>query len=129
MASNKFNYSDDMVQDNSLQGKDEDKAILRHQRLEQRNDALANEFRNLKPEISNAYNTLCNLVEKSDELSDKTLTLLKFLKTALPLRLTDKDRKALQDGLHSIADNAISKIRKERERAEKEIRKNNCRIS
>lgn len=129
MASNKFDYSNDMVQDNSLQGKDEDKAILRHQRLEQRNDALANEFRDLKPEISNAYNTLCNLVGKSDVLSEKMLAIRDLLETALPLRLTEEDWKALQDGLHGIAKNAVSKIRKERERVEDEIRRNGSRVS
>lgn len=52
-----------------------------------------------------------------------------FLKTALPVRLSDEDKKALQNELHGIADNAVSEIHKERERTEKEIRKNNSRVS
>lgn len=129
MANKKFDYSNDMVQNDTLQNINEDREDLRHQRLEQRNNALANEFRNLKPEIGRAYNQLCNLVEKSGVLSETMLNLLELLKTTLPLRLADEDRKALRDGLHGIADNAVSKIRKERERAEDEIRKNDRRVS
>lgn len=82
---------------------------MRHQRLEQRNNALANEFRDLKPEIGRAYNQLCNLVEKSGVLSETILNLLELLKTALPVKLTDADKKTLQNELHAIADNAVSK--------------------
>ncbi len=53
-----------MVQGNNRQGENENREILRHQRLEQRNNALASEFRDLKLEIGRAYNQLCNLVEK-----------------------------------------------------------------
>lgn len=129
MANKKFVYSNDMVQENDPQNENESKEILRHQRLEQCNNALTNEFRNLKPEISRAYNLLCNLVEKSSVLSETMLNLLEFLRTALPVRLTDEDKKALQDELHGISDNVISKIRKERERIENDIRKNDSRIS
>ena len=129
MANKKFDYSDDMVQGNNRQGENENREILRHQRLEQRNNALANEFRDLKPEIGRAYNQLCNLVEKSSVLSETMLNLLELLKTALPVRLSDGDKKALQNELHGIADNAVVKIHKERERTEKEIRMNNSRIS
>ncbi len=118
-----------MVQDNNVQGENESKEILRRQRLEQRNNALANEFRDLKPEIGRAYNQLCNLAEKSGALSETMLSLLELLKTALPVRLTDEDRKALRDELHGIADNAVMKIRKERERMEHDIRRNASRIS
>ena len=117
-----------MSQVNEPQDENESKAILRYQRLEQRNNTLANEFRDLKPEIGRAYNCLCNLVEKSGALSGTMLNLLDLLKTALPVRLTDADKKALQDELHSIADNTVLKIRKERERVENGIRKNDNRI-
>ena len=129
MANKKFDYSNDMAQDNNPHNESESKAILRYQRLEQRNNELANEFRDLKPEIGRAYNCLCNLVEKSGILSETMLGLLELLKTALPVRLSDTDKKALQDELHTIADNAISKIRKERERMENDIRRNDNRIS
>lgn len=129
MANKKFDYSNDMMQGNDSHNESESKAILRYQRLEQRNDALANEFRDLKPEIGRAYNCLCNLVEKSGVLSETMLGLLDLLKTALPVKLSDEDKKALQDELHAIADNAVSKIRKERERMENDIRRNGNRIS
>lgn len=116
-------------QDITPQNGNNDREELRHRQLEQRNDALANEFRDLKPEIGRAYNQLCNLVEKSGVLSETILNLLELLKTALPVRLSDEDKKALQDELHGIAYHAVTKIRKERERAEKEIRKNNWYIS
>lgn len=129
MANKKFDYSNDMVQGSNGQGETESREILRHQCIEQRNNALANEFRDLKPEIGRAYNQLCNLVEKSSVLSETMLNLLELLKTTLPVRLSDEDKKALQNELHGIADNAVVKIHKERERTEKEIRMNNSRIS
>lgn len=89
----------------------------------------AKEFRDLKPEIGRAYNLLCNLVEKSGILSETMLGMFDLLKTALPVRLSDTDKKALQDGLHTIADNTVSKIRKERERMENDIRRNDNHIS
>lgn len=129
MANKKFDYSNDMAQGDEPQEENENKETLRQQYLEQRSNALANEFRDLKPEIGKAYNLLCNLVEKSDTLSETTLNLFELLKALLPVRLTDEDKKALQDGVHAIADNAVSKIRKERERAENDIRRNESRIS
>lgn len=129
MTNKKFDYSNDMMQDNDSHNESENKAILRYQRLEQRNNALANEFRDLKPEIGRAYNCLCNLVEKSGVLSETMLDLLDLLKTALPVKLSDTNKKTLQDELHAIADNAVSKIRKERERMENDIRRNDNRIS
>ena len=75
-----------------------------------------------------AYNQLCNLVEKSGVLSETILNLLELLKTALPVKLTDADKKTLQNELHAIADNAVSKIRKEHERVGNDIRRNASRI-
>lgn len=129
MANKKFDYSNDMAQGNEPQEENKDKETLRRQHLEERNDALANEFRDLKPEIGRTYNLLCNLVKKSDTLSEAMLNLFELLKAVLPVRLTDEDKKALQDVVHTIADNAVSKIRKERERAENDIRRNDRRIS
>lgn len=106
MKNKKFDYSNDMMQDNDSHNESENKAILRYQRLKQRNNALANEFRDLKPEIGRAYNCLCSLIEKSGAFSKTMLNLLDLLKTALPLRLADADKKALQDELRSIADSA-----------------------
>lgn len=128
MANKKFDYSNDMIQGDVPQDENDNKEILRHQRLKQRNNALAKEFRDLKPEIGRAYNQLCNLVEKSGVLSEIMLNLLELLKTALPVRLSYEDKKALQDELHGIADNAVVKIRKKREKIENDIRSNTCHI-
>lgn len=128
MANKKFDYSNDMIQGDVPQDENDNKEILRHQRLEQRNNALVNKFRDLKPEIGRAYNQLCNLVEKSGVLSETMLNLLELLKTALPVRLADEDGKTLQDELHDIADNVVVKIRKEREKIENDIRRNTCHI-
>lgn len=129
MANKKFDYGNDMIQGDVPQDENDNKEILRHQRLEQRNNALANEFRDLKPEIGRAYNQLCNLVEKSRVLSETILNLLELLKTALPVRLSDEDKKALQDELHGIAYHAVTKIRKEREKVENDINRDTSRIS
>ena len=130
MANKKFDYSNDIAQpDVTPQNGNSDCEELRRRRLEHRNDALAKEFRDLKPEIGRAYNLLCNLVEKSGMLSEKMLGLLELLKTALPLRLTDEDKKTLQAELHCIVDNAVVKICKERERMENDIRRNASHIS
>lgn len=118
-----------MIQGDVPQDENDNKEILRHQRPEQRNNALVNEFRDLKPEIGRAYNQLCNLVEKSGVLSETMLNLLELLKTVLPVRLSDEDKKALQDELHGIAYHAVTKIRKERERVENDINRDTSRIS
>lgn len=136
MANRKYDYSNEMIQPAETSETSDSISVTattveetRRQRLEQRSDALAKEFRSLKPEIARSYNTLCNLVEKSGVLSETIFTMLDLLRTALPLRLTDEDRKALRDGLHAIADNAVSEIRKESERAKNDIRKNDSRVS
>lgn len=101
----------------------------RRQRLEQRNDALANEFRSLKPEIARIYNALCSLIDKSGAFTITMLNLMDLLKTALPVRLMEEDMATLQKEIRTIADNAVLQIRKEREKANDEIRRNNQRMS
>ena len=129
MTGRKYDYSNELAQDTPQSENDERKAEARTRRLEERSTALADEFRDLKPEIGRTYNLLCNLVEKSGVLSETILNLLELLKTALPVRLADEDKKALLDELHGIADNVVAKIRKERERMENDIHRNASRIS
>lgn len=129
MASRKYDYSNELAQDVPQSENEEREVEARTRRLEERSTVLAKEFRDLKPEIGRAYNCLCNLVGKSDALSGTLSNLLDLLRTALPVRLADEDRKALHDEVHSIADNAVSKIRKERERVENDIRGNDNRVS
>ena len=55
MANRKFDYSNDIAQqDITPQNGNSDREELHRRRLEQRNDALAKEFRDLKPEIGRA---------------------------------------------------------------------------
>lgn len=100
----------------------------RRQRLEQRNDALANEFRRLKPEIAEAYRLLNKLIEGIGAYSGTMINLHDLLKASFPVRFTENDIQALLEEVNAIADNAISQIRKEREKADKDIRRNENRI-
>ena len=101
----------------------------RRQRLEQRNDVLANEFRRLKPEIADAHKNLENLITKLEAFSGTMINLHDLLKTSFPIRFSENDIQALREEINGIAGNAVSKIRKERERVEDEIRRNGSRVS
>lgn len=101
----------------------------RRQRLEQRNDALANEFRKLKPEIAEAYRLLNKLIEGIGAYAGTMINLHDLLKASFPIRLAKDDRQALLEEINGIVDNAISHIRREREKADKDIRGNENRIS
>lgn len=101
----------------------------RRERLEQRNDALANEFRRLKPEIAEAHKKLNKLIEGIGAYAGTMINLHDLLKTSFPIRLTKDDIQALLEEVNAIADNAISHIRREREKADNDIRRNEDRIS
>lgn len=101
----------------------------RRQRLEQRNDALANEFRRLKPEIADAHKKLESLIEGIGTYAGTMQNLHDLLKTSFPIRFAENDRQALLEEINGIVDNAISHIRREREKADKDIRGNENRIS
>lgn len=101
----------------------------RRERLEQRNDALANEFRRLKPEIAEAHKKLNKLIEGIGAYAGTMINLHDLLKASFPVRFTENDRQTLLEEINAIADNAISHIRKEREKADKDIRRNENRIS
>lgn len=102
---------------------------VRRQRLEQRNDALANEFRRLKPEIADAHKKLNNLIEGIAAYAGTMQNLHDLLKASFPIRFAENDRQALLEGVNAIADNAISRIRREREKADNDIRRNENHIS
>ena len=140
MANRKYDYSEDVRQPAEAASEmektsetEETTAVsaeeARRQRLEQRNDALANEFRNLKPEIAEAHKKLNKLIEGIGAYTGTMINLHDLLKTSFPIRLTKDDIQALLEEINAIADNAISCIRKEREKADKEIRRNENRIS
>ena len=140
MANRKYDYSEDVRQPADAASETEKTSETeeatavsaeeaRRQRLEQRNDALANEFRRLMPEIAEAYRLLNKLIEGIGAYAGTMQNLHDLLKTSFPIRLTKDDRQALQEEINAIADNAISRIRREREKADRDIRHNENRIS
>lgn len=136
MANKKYDYSEEVQQSaeaTSETAKTSEATRVtseeaRRQRLEQRNDALANEFRKLKPEIAEAYRLLNKLIEGIGAYAGTMINLHDLLKASFPIRLVKDDRQALQEEINSIAENAISCIRREREKADRDIRRNENRI-
>ena len=140
MANRKYDYSEDVRQPAESASEmaktsetEEATAVsaeeARRQRLEQRNDALANEFRRLKPEIAEAYRLLNKLIEGIGAYAGTMINLHDLLKTSFPIRFTENDIQALLDEINAIVDNAISRIRIESKKADKDIRRNENRIS
>ena len=140
MANRKYDYSEDVRQPAEAASEvaktsetEEATAVsaeeARRQRLEQRNDALANEFRKLKPEIAEAYRLLNKLIEGIGAYAGTMINLHDLLKASFPIRLAKDDRQSLLEEINGIVDNAISHIRREREKADKDIRGNENRIS
>lgn len=140
MANRKYDYSEDVRQpaeaasETAKTSETEEATAVsaeeaRRKRLEQRNDALANEFRRLKPEIAEAHKKLNKLIEGIGAYAGTMINLHDLLKASFPVRLTENDIQALLDEINAIVDNAISRIRKEREKADKDIRRNENRIS
>lgn len=101
---------------------------MRRQRLERRNDALANEFHKLKPEIADAHKQLQDLINGIGAYAGTMQNLQDLLKSSFPIRFTDTDRQALQNELHAITDNAVLHIRNEHEKANRNIHRNDNRI-
>ena len=116
MTGRKYDYSDELAQDAPQRENEERKAEARTRRLEERSTALADEFRDLKPEIGRAYNLLQNLTGQAGALATTMLNLLDLLKTAFPVRFSEEDRNMLQDNLTAIAREAAGEIRKNEKR-------------
>lgn len=140
MANRKYDYSEDVQQpaeaaSEMAKTSETEEATtvsveeMRRQRLERRNDALANEFHKLKPEIADAHKQLQDLIRGIGAYAGTMQNLHDLLKSSFPIKFTDTDRQALIKEIHIIADNAISQIRKEREKADRDIRRNENRIS
>lgn len=137
MANRKYDYSEDVQQPTETpfeMAKTSEVAETtveeaRQQRLEQRNDALANEFRRLKPEVADAHKQLNKLIEGIGAYAGTMQNLHDLLETSFPIRFSETDRLALQEEVNAIADNAISHIRREREKADKDMHRNVNRIS
>ena len=116
MTGRKYDYSNELAQDAPQSENEERKAEARTRRLEERSTALADEFRDLKPEIGRAYNLLQKLVSQTGAFATTMLNLHNLLKNDLPLRFSEEDRKMLQDELNSIARKAAGEIRKNEKR-------------
>lgn len=140
MANRKYDYSEDVQQPAEAASEMEKTSETeeattvsaeeaRRERLEQRNDALANEFRKLKPEIAEAYRLLNKLIEGIGAYAGTMINLHDLLKASFPVRFTENDRQALLEEINTIVDNAISRIRIESKKADKDIRRNENRIS
>ena len=140
MANRKYDYSEDVRQPAETASEmaktsetEEVTAVsaeeVRRQRLEQRNDTLANEFRRLKPEIADAHKKLNKLIDGIGAYAGTMINLHDLLKTSFPIRFPENDIQALLEEINAIADNAISCIRREREKADEDIRRNENRIS
>ncbi len=137
MANKKYDYSED-VQPSAETASEIAKTSeatevvaedARRQRLELRNDALANEFRRLKPEIVDAHKKLNDLIDGIGAYSGTMQNLHDMLKLSFPIRFTENDKQALLDEINGIANKAISRIRREHEKADKDMRRNENRIS
>ncbi len=116
MSGRKYDYSNELAQDVPQSENEERKAEARIQRLEKRSTALTDEFRDLKPEIGRTYNLLQKLVSQTGAFTTTMLNLHDLLKTDLPIRFSEEDKKMLQDELSSIARKAAGEIRKNEKR-------------
>lgn len=139
MANRKYDYSEDVQQPaesaSEMAKTSETEEITavtaeeaRRQRLERRNDALANEFHKLKPEIADAHKQLQDLINGIGAYAGTMQNLKDLLKSSFPIRFTDTDRQALQNELHAITDDAVLHIRNEHEKANRNIHRNDNRI-
>ncbi len=137
MANRKYDYSDEVQQSaeatsemaKTSEATEVTAEEIRQQRLEQRNDALANEFHKLKPEIAETYRLLNKLIEGIGAYAGTMQNLHDLLKSSFPIRFTDTDRQALIKEVHAVANDAITQIRNNREKANKDIYRNDNRIS
>lgn len=122
MANRKYDYSEDVRQPAETASEmaktsetEEATAVsaeeVRRQRLEQRNDTLANEFRRLKPEIADAHKKLNKLIDGIGAYAGTMINLHDLLKTSFPIRFPENDIQALLEEINAIADNAIGGVK------------------
>ncbi len=76
MSGRKYDYSNELAQDVPQSENEERKAEARTRWLEERSIALADEFRDLKPEIGRAYNFLQKLVSQTSHSPPPCLTCM-----------------------------------------------------
>ncbi len=122
MTNKKYDYSDDASQFAEPEKATEITAEeVRRQRLEQRSNAFADEFRKLKPEIADTHRQLDILIKGIGAYAGTIQNLHDLLKTSFPIRFAENDRQALMEEIRVIVENAISCIRRECEKADNDI--------
>ncbi len=143
MAKSKmFNHDDDFnAVQNGLQNESQSElqpkemkcpledATLRQQRLMERNNDMASEFRELKPEIIRTHTLLETMNKNTGALSGTMMNLLDLLKSSFPVRLYQEETETLQQALDWIADSLIENIRRECNQVTHKIHQNEKRIS
>lgn len=133
-----FNHDDDFdaVQD-ELQSESRpqemkcqlENATLRQMRLMERNNDMASEFRELKPEIVRTHALLETMTKNTGALAGTMMNLLDLLKSSFPIRFSPEEKAKLQHELDGIADRVIENIRKECNQATHKINPYEKRIS
>jgi len=88
-------------------------ATLRQQRLMERNNDMASEFRELKPEIVRTHALLETMNKNTGALAGTMMNLLDLLKSSFPVRFSPEEKARLQQELDGIADRVIENIRRE----------------
>ncbi len=143
MAKSKiFNHDDDFnAVQNGLQNESQSElqpkemkcpledATLRQQRLMERNNDMASEFRELKPEIIRTHTLLETMNKNTGALSGTMMNLLDLLKSSFPVRFSQEEKAKLQQELDGIADRLIENIRRECNQVTHKIHQNEKRIS
>lgn len=133
-----FDYTDDLPQDEPQQQQqqqepeqpaEEQESTDRLQRLQQRESALVEAFRAIKPDIAEAYRLLQLLTTKTGDYTKMVNSLSALLSQSFPIRFTDKDRQMLHDEFCRIAADAVTQIRRESERTAEEMRRDKVRVS
>ncbi|MCM1078271.1 MAG: hypothetical protein NC344_01245 [Bacteroidales bacterium] len=133
-----FNHDDDFdaVQDepqNKTQPQEVkcplENATLRQMRLMERNNDMASEFRELKPEIVRTHALLEAMNKNTGALAGTMINLLDLLKSSFPIRFSPEEKAKLQHELDGIADKMIENIRKECNQVTHKINQNEKRIS
>lgn len=104
-------------------------ATFRQMRLMERNNDMASEFRELKPEIVRTHALLETMNKNTGALAGTMINLLDLLKSSFPIRFSSEEKAKLQQELDEIADKMIYNIRKECNQATHKINPNEKRIS
>jgi seryl-tRNA synthetase len=79
-------------------------------RIEQRDTAIAKEFRELKPKMSSLKIDLDTLIKQGGAYAATMLNIYELLKQAFPLKLSDEDVTKLKTALHKVVSNELDWI-------------------